>query len=114
MDLNRLDMLKYISFINKRNLNLFEDYIPNHYDEIYSLFSLLEDAAIDYHEIYFDKPIEKDDSFIFLFNLKNKYSKKLKSWLENNNNIIAYMRNKSFNVILKETNDSSSLVFKKC
>lgn len=114
MDLDRLDMIRHISFINKRNLNLFKSYIPNHYDEIYSLFSLLKDAAIDYHDIYFDKPIEKDDSFIFLFNLKNKYIKKLKSCLEDNNNIVTYMRNKSFNVILKETNDSSSLVFKKC
>ena len=114
MEQDRLDMIKHISFINKKNINLFKSYIPNHYDEIYSLFSLLKDAAIDYHDICFDKPKEKDESFIFLFTLKNKYVKKLKSWLEDNNNIITYMRNKSFNVILNETNDSISLVFKKC
>jgi len=114
MEQDRLDMIKHISFINKKNINLFKNYIPNHYDEIYSLFSLLKDAAIDYHDICFDKPKEKDESFIFLFTLKNKYVKKLKSWLEDNNNIITYMRNKSFNVILSETNDSISLVFKKC
>ena len=110
---DRLDMIKHISFMNKKNINLFKDFIPNHYDEIYSLFSLLKDAAIDYHDMDFSKPKEEDDSFIFLFDLKDKYLKKLSSYIEENA-VISYMRNKSFNVILRETNDSFSLVFKKC
>ena len=114
MNNDRLDMLKHISFISKKNLNLFKNYIPNHYDEIYTLFSLLKEAAIDYHNIDFDKPKEKDDTFIFLFSLKNKDRKLLVTYLEENNNIISFMRNKSFNVILPETNDSLySLVFKR-
>ena len=107
---DRLDMLKHISFIGKKNLNLFKNYIPNHYDEVYSLFSLLKDAAIDYHEIDFDKPKEKDDSFVFLFNMKNKYVKKLSAYLENNN-VITYLRNKSFNVVLDNNDDNISLRF---
>ena len=43
------------------NINLFKDFIPNHYDEIYSLFSLLKDAAVDYHNIDFDKHKKKDE-----------------------------------------------------
>ena len=95
MGKDRLDMLKHISFINKKNLNLFKDYIPYHYDEIYSLFSLLNDASIDYHDIIFDKPKEKGDSFVFLFNTsKNKIIDKLKDHL-NSDNILRYMRNKN-------------------
>ena len=111
METDRLDMLKHISFIGDKNLNLFKNYIPNHYDEVYSLFSLLDDAAIDYHDINFDKPIEKDDSFVFLFNLKKKDLKKLKSYL-NENNIISYLRNKKFIVVLNENDDNISLRFK--
>lgn len=111
MEQDRLDMLKHISFIGKKNLNLFKNYIPNHYDEVYTLFSLLNDAAIDYHDIDFDKPEEKDKSFVFLFSLKNKYLKKLESHL-NENNTISYMRNKTFNVVLNKDNDNISLRFK--
>ena len=108
---DRLDMLKHISFIGKKNLNLFKNYIPNHYDEVYSLFSLLKDAAIDYHDIDFDKPKEKDDSFVFLFNLKDKHLKQLSAYLEDNNTI-SYLRNKSFNVVLTNNDDNISLRFK--
>lgn len=109
--IDRLDMLKHISFIGKKNLNLFKNYIPDHYDEVYSLFSLLNDAAIDYHNIEFDKPIEKDDSFVFLFTLKNKYLKKLAKYLEENT-VFTYLRNKTFNVVLTENDDNISLRFK--
>lgn len=112
MDQDRLDMLKHISFINKKNLNLFKDYIPNHYDEIYTLFSLLKDAEIDYHDIDFDKPKEKDNSFIFILNAKKKYIKILTKFIENNQ-IVNYMRNKSFNIEmhLDEENDYYLLIF---
>ena len=112
MDQDRLDMLKHISFINKKNLNLFKDYIPNHYDEIYTLFSLLRDAEIDYHDINFDKPKEKDNSFTFIFTTKKKYIKILTKFIENNS-IVSYMRNKSFNIDmhLDEENDNYLLIF---
>lgn len=107
---DRLDMLKHISFIGKKNLNLFEKYIPDHYDQVYSLFSLLQDAAIDYRKIDFDKPMEKDDSFVFLFTLKEKHYQKLESYLKENS-VIKYLRNKSFNVVLTQTDDNASLRF---
>lgn len=114
MEHNRLDMIKHVSFKNDKKISFFRDYIPDHYDEIYSLFSLLKDAAVDYHDIIFDKPKEKDESFIFLFSLKKKKSLKLIiSYLEEKNNIINYLRNKSYNVVLTENNDSVSLKFVK-
>lgn len=113
MEHDRLDMLKHISFINEKNLNLFKNYIPNHYDEIYSLFSLLHDANIDYHDIKFDKPKEKDDKFIFLFSCKSKITKTLSKYLEENS-VISYMRNKDFNVILTDKDKNTSLEFKRC
>lgn len=114
MENDRLDMIKHISFENDDDMSFFRDYIPDHYDEIYSLFSLLKDAAVDYHEIRFKKPKEKDDAFIFLFSLKKKFIKLIASHLKENDNIISYMRNKSFNVVLNENDNSVSLKFKKC
>ena len=112
MEHDRLDMLKHISFINKKNLNLFKDYIPNHYDEIYTLFSLLKDAKIDYHDIDFDKPEEKNSSFIFIFTIKKKHIKTLTKFIDDNQEV-TYMRNKSFNLKLhlNEENNNYLLIF---
>lgn len=114
MECDRLDMIKHCSFKNDKKISFFRDYIPDHYEEIYSLFSLLKDAAIDYHDCKFDKPKEKDGSFIFLFSLKKNKIKLIASHLKENDNIIKYMRNKSFNVVLEQNNDSVSLKFTKC
>lgn len=114
MEHDRLDMIKHISFENDKKISLFRNYIPDHYDEIYSLFSLLEDAAVDYHDLKFNKPKEKDDSFIFLFSSKKKKNIKLiTAYLEENSNIVSYLRNKSYSVVLSENSDSVSLKFKK-
>ena len=44
---DRMDMLEHLSFIGKNNIDIFSDYIPDHYDEIYTLYTLLEKLSIN-------------------------------------------------------------------
>lgn len=111
---NRLDMLSHISHIqlDDNELDVFRDYIPDHYAEVYSLFSFLNDAGVYYKTINFHEPEEKNDSFIFLLSLETKRDcRKLKNHLEKINGCANYLRNTKFNIILSNDGDIISMKF---
>lgn len=89
-DRDRLDMIKKLAY--KDQLDILESYIPNHYPEIYTLYSILQDASIDYKNIDFYEPIEEDNSFIFLCNFDNNDVQILESFLEKNDYKFKYLR----------------------
>lgn len=96
---NRLDMLKNISLFDKHDdLSIFKSYIPNHYDEIYSLYNLLIESDIDYNDLDFEEPDEYDDSFTIKFKCDHKISKKLSNAINEDKKIIKYLRKKSFKI----------------
>lgn len=113
MKKDRLSMLKKLTFIGEKNINIFSSYIPDHYDEIYTLYDLLNKASLNYFDIEFSKPIEKDESFIFVCNMPLEYSDSLKQYLIDNGNIIKCMRNKPFNVYMKDNKSIIHIKFKK-
>ena len=82
---DRMDMLEHLSFIGKNNIDIFSDYIPDHYDEIYTLYTLLEKLSINYRDITFDRPKEKDGSFIFLCSASDDIYNKLLDFLKAHN-----------------------------
>ena len=45
MQHDRLTMLKKLSFIGENNINIFSSYIPDHYDEIYTLYDLFNKTS---------------------------------------------------------------------
>lgn len=96
---DRLDMLKNISLFDKHdNLSIFKSYIPNHYNEIYSLYNLLIESNVNYNEINFDEPSECDDgSFEIKFNCNMDIYEKL-SKVITGKKIIKYLRKNSFEV----------------
>lgn len=107
---NRLDMLRHLSFIGDDNLDIFESYIPSHYDEIYTLYTILKESKIQYNDIQFDNPIENDASFIFICDLKGNNFDKLNKYIEKNDSIICCMRVKTFNIELIESDDNRSRI----
>lgn len=114
MKKDRLSMLKKLTFIGEKNISIFNSYIPDHYDEIYTLYDLLNKTSLDYVDIDFYKPIEKDESFIFTCSMSHDYFESLNTYLEKNKNIIKCMRNKPFRVSIKLINDTDTHIkFKK-
>lgn len=112
--LDRMSMLKKLTFIGERNINIFSSYIPDHYDEIYTLYDLLKKASIDYNNIEFSKPIAKDSSFIFICELADKDYKKIDKFLTNIDCKFKCMRNKPFSIsISKSKNNNTHINFKK-
>ncbi len=109
--LDRLSMLKKLSFIGEDNINIFSSYIPDHYDEIYTLYTIFDKTSIDYSNIEFKEPLERNSSFIFKCTLSDKYYDKLNEYF-NANNIIKYMRSKSFNVSIKKEDNVIEIKFK--
>ena len=100
---DRMDMLKRLSFLNsedvdKEYIDVFTDYIPDHYDEIYSLYNLLQEASLNYTEINFLKPICKNGTFIFVCDMSDDYISTLNDVLQDRKFIVSYMRNSKFNV----------------
>lgn len=98
---DRLDMLKKISLIDKYdNLSIFESYIPKHYDEIYSIYTLLVESNIDYNDIMFNEPSEQNDGSLNIkFICSHEVYSKLKKFIEKNK-VIKYLRKKSFSIEL--------------
>lgn len=99
---NRLDMLKKISLFEKYNdMSIFESYIPYHYDEIYSIYTLFKKSEIDYNSINFNEPsISSDGSLNINFNCTLGIFKKLERFISNNKSI-KYLRNYSYSLKLK-------------
>lgn len=111
---DRLTMLKQLTFLGEKNINIFSSYIPDHYDEIYTLYTLLNKASLNYNDIEFRKPSSKDTSFIFICNLSDEYYNKLNDFLSSvPGGTIQYMRNKPFNVSLKKMKNNIHIKFKK-
>lgn len=107
-------MLKKLSFIGENNINIFSSYIPDHYDEIYSLYDLFNKTSLDYDKIEFWKPVENEHSFTFICSLPDNYFKTLEEYLKDNNSIIKYKRNKPFSLSLKINKDGKTHIkFKK-
>lgn len=98
---NRLDMLKKISLFEKYDdMSIFESYIPNHYDEIYSIYTLFKKSEIDYNSINFNEPSENiDGSFNINFNCTLGIFKKLEKFISSNKSI-KYLRNYSYSLKL--------------
>lgn len=98
---NRLDMLKKISLFEKYDdMSIFESYIPNHYDEIYSIYTLFKKSEIDYNSINFNEPSENiDGSFNINFNCTLSIFKKLEKFISSNKSI-KYLRNYSYSLKL--------------
>lgn len=101
---DRLDMLKYISFIGEKNLSIFSSYIPHRYYEIYTLYSLLDEASVNYRDVTFFDPIAKDNSFVFVCSITESDLKLLSKYLEKENNVFCAMRNKTFNIDINQDN----------
>lgn len=99
-NLDRLDMLKKLTLLKGSAHSIFKEYIPKHYDEIYTFYSLLESLSIKYSDIEFKKPILVDNSFIFCFSMSKTDFNVLSNSIRNNNKI-KFMRKKSFNVNIK-------------
>lgn len=100
---DRLDMLKKLSLFDKYDdLSIFESYIPNHYGEIYSLYTLLQKSNIKYSDIVFKEPLSNSDSFIFRCECESNIIDKLKDFLEENKTI-KYLRKKSFMVTIEHS-----------
>lgn len=108
---DRLDMLKKLSFIGKDNINIFESYIPNYYDEIYTLYTLLDETNINYNNITFLQPI-CGDHFTFICKMKKNDIIKLYNFLKDDHKI-KYLRNKEFNVYVESTDDMTEIIFKR-
>lgn len=112
--MDRLTMLKKLSFIGENNINIFSSYIPDHYDEIYSLYDLFKKTSLDYDKIEFWKPVENEQSFTFICSLPDDYFKILEEYLEDNKSVIQYKRNKPFKIALKIGKDEKvHIKFKK-
>ena len=107
MKQDRLDMLKKISLIDKhKNLHVFKSYIPDHYDEIYTLYTLLKESNIDYSDIEFKEPLEENSKFSFRCQCKNSdIIDFLQSFL-NKNVEIKYMRKHAYTIdCIRDEND---------
>lgn len=110
---NRLSMLKKLTFIGEKNINIFSSYIPDHYDEIYALYDLFNKTSLNYMDIDFEKPISKDRSFIFICNKNIEYFDPLIQYLRKINNTFTCMRNKTFSVSITNDKDFVHIEFKK-
>lgn len=111
---DRLDMLKHLSFIGGDNaVNVFSSYIPDHYNEIYTLYKLLEVAGIDYNDIDFNKPQENGNGvFVFLCVFKKPSDiSSLSAFLKNNDSKVKYKRNTQFSISIKEYPRYTSIRF---
>ena len=105
MSNDRLDMLKKISLFEKYDdMSIFESYIPYHYDEIYSIYTLFKKSGIDYNSINFSEPSEKDGSFNINFICKKNIFKKLEKFISTNK-CIEYIRNHPYLIDLLCTED---------
>ena len=102
---DRLDMLKIISLFEKYDdMSIFESYIPHHYDELYSIYTLFKKSGIDYNSIDFNEPSENNDgSFNINFNCTVNIFKKLEKFISNNKSI-KYLRNHSYSINLLSYN----------
>ena len=110
--LDRLDMLKKLTFIGEKNISIFQSYIPKHYDEIYTLYTLLRKSDIDYNNISFLEPINDDNKFIFVCNMSKKDMSILSNFLKDSNKV-KYMRKKSFYVTVSMDTDLTNIIFEK-
>jgi hypothetical protein len=108
--MNRMSMLKHISFIGKENLNIFNSYIPNHYNEIYALYNLLKDSGVNYDDITFLEPEESDKSFIFNCYMDGDLNESIRKYVEDHP-IVTYIRDKSFKVIFKYGKEMTKIKF---
>ena len=106
--LDRLAMLKKLTFIGEKNINIFNSYIPDHYDEIYTLYDIIKKASLDYENISFYKPIEHEKSFVFVCDLNNQYFDILSDYLNENKNRIKCTRNKEFEISIKFVKDNKT------
>lgn len=113
MQHDRLTMLKKLSFIGENNINIFSSYIPDHYDEIYTLYDLFNKTSLDYDKIEFGKPVENAHSFTFICRLPESYFSILEAYFVDNGSTIQCKRNKPFSVSLKTNNDKTHIKFKK-
>lgn len=113
MHLDRLTMLKKLSFIGENNINIFSSYIPDHYDEIYTLYDLLDKIELDYDKIDFGRPVENEQSFTFICSLPESYYDMLNSYITENGPTIQCKRNKPFNVSIKINKSKTQIKFKK-
>ena len=104
--LDRLSMLKKLSFIGEDNINIFSSYIPDHYDEIYTLYTLLKESNIDYSDIEFKEPLEENSKFSFRCQCKKSdIIDFLQSFL-NKNVEIKYMRKHAYTIdCIRDEND---------
>lgn len=113
MKLDRLTMLKKLSFIGENNINIFSSYIPDHYDEIYTLYDIFNKTSLDYDKIDFGKPVENEHSFTFICSLPESYFSTLETYLTENGPTIQCKRNKPFNISLKVNKNKTHIKFKK-
>jgi len=110
--MDRMTMLKKLTFIGPKNINIFDEYIPDHYDEIYSLYSLLADVNIDYENVSFAKPKVNNDYFVICCGMSSIDLKCLRAFIKNNP-IIKYMRNKAFGILIKTSKQHIDIRFTK-
>lgn len=109
---NRLDFIRHISIDDAETFEkTFKSYIPDHYEEIYTLYGLLIDADVDYTEVVFKKPIIEDGCFIFVCRLSAKDAHKLHTAINNYGGVVKFMRNKSYDVSLTMTEDKTYIKF---
>lgn len=111
---DRIDLLKQLCFIGgDEAVNVFSSYIPDHYNEIYTLYGLLESLKIDYNNIRFMKPKDHKESFVFLceFNIPSDKDK-ITAYLADHANKIQFMRKNPYLVFIKDQNDCTNIKFK--
>jgi hypothetical protein len=110
--MNRLEMLKRLVQLNgPTSISILDVYLPDYYDQIYSFYSLLVDARMDYINMIFKRPIIETDSFYFCFSLPQNEFEKLASFVAEKGGRIKYMRKKSFAISVEGDCDATKLKF---
>lgn len=113
MKCDRAEMLKKLVSKSDGTLDtdLFEQYIPDFYSQIYTLYSLLDSCLIQTSDIKFDKPIVIDKTITIVFSLSKEDFGKLKDELERIDYKVKYIRDSKFKLGISGSHKSCRLVF---
>lgn len=87
-------MLKQLTQI-KDGHNILNKYISTHYDEIYSLYNILERCDIKYKNIKFIRMIDESNSFSFICTMDDADYIKLSKYSNNNYKLLRESRKRS-------------------
>lgn len=80
-------MLKQLLQI-KDGHNILSKYISNHYDEIYSLYNILDKCKVKYKNIKFIKMVDDNNSFSFVCNMSDDDYDKISKYSKDNNRLL--------------------------